>query len=157
MKIAIYPGSFDPITKGHVNIVERASQLFDKVITLVGVNVKKNNLFSEEERLEMARISTAHIPNAEVDAWQGLTVDYAVKHNAVAIIRGIRAVSDYEYEYQVAMTNSKMQPEINTVLLFPDEKYSYLTSSLIRELAQHGKEIEEFIPDCVAEKLREKF
>ena len=155
-RIAIYPGTFDPITNGHIDVIERAGKMFDKVIVIVSINSKKTCLFSESERFEMAKESLKHIKNVTVDFHQGLTVDYARKVNASAIIRGIRAVSDYEYEFQIALMNRKLNPDVNTIFLLPHEKYTYLNSSIIRELSRYGEDVSEFVPEVVAKKLREK-
>ncbi len=156
-KIAIYPGTFDPITNGHIDVIERASNLFHKLIVVVSINSKKQCLFDEEERIFMAKESLKYLPNVEVDSHRGLTVEYAKLKGAVAIIRGIRAVTDYEYELQIAMMNRKMNPDVNTIFFLPNEKYTYLNSSIIRELARYRKVVNEFVPEIVAKKLKEKF
>ncbi|MBI5326544.1 MAG: pantetheine-phosphate adenylyltransferase [Ignavibacteriae bacterium] len=156
-KIAVYPGTFDPITNGHVDVIERASQMFDKIIVVVAVNSKKEVLFSDEERHFMAVQSLKHLANVEVDMHKGLIVDFARSKNAVALIRGIRAMSDFEYEFQLALMNRKLVPEIKTIFLMPHERYTYLNSSIIRELAKYKQDISEFVPDVVFKKLKEKF
>ncbi|MBM2813680.1 MAG: pantetheine-phosphate adenylyltransferase [Ignavibacteria bacterium] len=156
IKIAIYPGTFDPITNGHVDVIERASQMFHKVIVVVAVNSKKSTLFDEQERLEMARQALGHLENIEVDSTTGLTVDFAREKGAKAIIRGIRAISDFEYEFQIALMNRKIEPGIHTVFLMPHEKYTYLNSSIIRELSRYGQDVSEFVPAYVVQKLKEK-
>mgnify|MGYP000882048037 CR=1 FL=1 len=156
-KIAIYPGTFDPVTLGHVDVIERAAKLFDKVYVVIAVNSKKQTLFDEQERLDMVEDSISHITNASALPHQGLTVEIAEEKNAIAIIRGIRAVSDFEFEFQIALMNRKLSPEVHTVLLMPHEKYTYLNSSIVRELAKFGKDTSEFVPQNVAEKLRQKF
>lgn len=156
-KIAIYPGTFDPITNGHVDVIERASQLFDKVIVVISINSKKTTLFSEEERYEMALQSLNHLKNVEIELHKGLTVDFARKKKAKAIIRGIRAISDFEYEFQIALMNRKLEPEVTTIFLMPHEKYTYLNSSIIRELAKYGQNVDEFVSKFVSQKLKEKF
>ncbi|MFH1052457.1 MAG: pantetheine-phosphate adenylyltransferase [bacterium] len=155
-RIAIYPGTFDPITNGHIDVIDRASKMFDKVIVVVAINSKKTCLFSEAERFEMAKESLKHLDNVLVEMHQGLTVDFARKVNASAIIRGIRAVSDYEYEFQIALMNRKLNPDVNTIFLLPHEKYTYLNSSIIRELSLYGEDVAEFVPLAVEEKLKEK-
>ncbi|MFC2132108.1 pantetheine-phosphate adenylyltransferase [Bacteroidota bacterium] len=155
-KIAIYPGTFDPITNGHIDVIERTAQMFDKVIVVVAINSQKTCLFTEEERFEMAKDSLRHIDNVLVDMHQGLTVEYARKADATTIIRGIRAVSDYEYEFQIALMNRKLNPEVNTIFLLPHEKYTYLNSSIVRELSRYGQDVSEFVPPVVAQKLKEK-
>ena len=138
-KIAIYPGSFDPLTNGHLDIIKRASRLFDKVIVAILVNADKSPLFNSQQRLEMLKNSVDQdLPNVQVDTFGGLLVDYALRHNAQVIIRGIRAVSDYEYELQMALMNRRMEPQIETVFMMPAEAYSYLSSRLVREIFQLG-------------------
>lgn len=157
MKIAIYPGSFDPITNGHIDVIERAAKVFDRVYVVIGVNSKKNSLFTQEERLEMVQTSLAHVPAFEVAFHDGLIVDYAVSVGATAIIRGLRSVTDFEFEMQIALMNRKMQPELQTVFLMPHEKYTYLSSSIIREIARYKQNVSEFVPKVVEQKLKEKF
>ncbi|OGU61056.1 MAG: pantetheine-phosphate adenylyltransferase [Ignavibacteria bacterium GWF2_33_9] len=156
-KIAIYPGTFDPITNGHVDVIERAADLFGKVYVVIAVNSQKSTLFSEEERLVMARESLKDLPNVEVITYQGLTVECAIELNAAAIVRGIRAISDYEYELQIALMNRKLAPNVHTVFLLPNEKYTYLNSSIIREIGRYDHDVSEFVPVFVAEKLKEKY
>ena len=156
-RIAIYPGTFDPITNGHIDVIERASSLFDKVIVVVAVNSKKTQLFSDEERKDMAKTALSHLLNVEVDIYQGLLLDYAVQKNASALVRGIRAISDFEYEFQIALMNRKIVPDIKTLFLMPHEKYTYLNSSIIRELASFKQDVSEFVPKNVAEMLKIKF
>jgi pantetheine-phosphate adenylyltransferase len=157
IRIAIYPGTFDPITYGHVDVLERASELFDKVIVVIAVNSSKTTLFSEEERLTMARESLKDIRNIEVIAYQGLTVDCATELGACAIVRGIRAISDYEYELQIALMNRKLAPNVHTLFMLPNEKYTYLNSSIIREIGRYNQDVSEFVPEFVAKKLKEKY
>lgn len=156
-RIAIYPGTFDPITNGHIDVIERASRLFDKVIVLIAVNAKKTSLFTVEEREQMAKLSLKNISNVSVDIHQGLIVDYAKKNQAVALVRGVRAVSDFEYEFQIALMNRKLDSELSTIFMMPHEKYTYLNSSIIRELARLHQNVDEFVPPAVAAKLKEKF
>ncbi len=156
-KIAVYPGSFDPITKGHIDVIERASFIFDKVIVLVGVNSKKTNLFTEDERCHMATQALKHLHNAEVSKHQGLIVEYCRQYKAIAMIRGIRAVSDFEYEFQIALMNRKLEPEVHTVFMMPHEKYTYLNSTIVRELARYQKDTSDFVPEYVSAMLAEKF
>ena len=156
-RIALYPGSFDPITNGHADVIERATQLFDKVIVLVALNAKKNNLFNEDERLEMAKESLKHLNNVEVEKFDGLIVDYAKQRNSIVLIRGLRAVSDFEFEFQIALMNRKIDPDVNTIFMMPHEKYTYLNSSIIRELARLGQDVGDFVSPYTAAKLKEKF
>jgi len=154
---AIYPGTFDPVTNGHLDIIERASKLFDKVIITIAVNSSKKPLFSKEERLDMIKNVTKKYENVSVDVFDGLLVTYAKKKKASVIIRGLRAISDFDYEFQIALTNRKLEPEVNTIFLMPSEKYSFLNSSLVRELASYKANLKEFVPDYVFKKLREKY
>lgn len=156
-KKAVYPGTFDPITLGHIDVISRAAEMFDEVILLIAVNSKKQTLFSEEERLELAAESIKDIPNARAVITHGLTVDSAREHGAVVIIRGVRAVSDFDYEFQIALMNRKLMPEIHTVFLLPHEKYTYLNSSIIRELARYGQDVSDFVPQNVSDMLTKKF
>jgi pantetheine-phosphate adenylyltransferase len=157
MKIAIYPGSFDPITNGHIDVIERATKMFDRVNVVIGINSKKKTLFTENERLEMVEESLSHLPSAQVAFHSGLIVDYAVDIGATAIVRGLRSVTDFEYEMQIALMNRKMQPSLQTVFLMPHEKYTYLNSSIIREIARYKQDVSEFVPEAVEKRLKEKF
>ncbi|HMS34712.1 MAG TPA: pantetheine-phosphate adenylyltransferase [Ignavibacteria bacterium] len=154
---AVYPGTFDPVTNGHLDIIERACELFDKVIVSIAVNPNKNPLFSEKERIDMIKKVTAHLNNVEVDTFKGLLVRNAENKKAGVIIRGLRAISDFEYEFQMSLTNKKLNPDINTVFLMPNEKYSFLSSSLVRELASYDANVKEFLPEYVLNKLKAKF
>jgi pantetheine-phosphate adenylyltransferase len=154
---AIYPGTFDPITNGHIDLIERSAIMFDYVSVIISINSKKTTLFSEEERLEMAKASLRHIPNVEVEIHNGLTVEIAKMKNAIAVIRGIRAVSDFEFEFQIALMNRKIEPTIDTIFMMPHEKYTFLNSSIIRELSRYGQDVSEFVPPPVSKKLKEKF
>lgn len=156
-KLAIYPGTFDPITFGHLDVIQRASELFDIVIVAVLENAAKKPLFTKEERVEMIREAVKSIPNVDVDVFDGLLVEYAKRKGAIAIIRGLRAVSDFEYEFQMALMNRKISNGITTVFLMPHEKYTYLNSSIVRELARLNANVSDFVPQFVAEKLKEKF
>ncbi len=156
MRIAIYPGTFDPITNGHLDILERALRLFDKVIITIARNSAKDPLFSEKERLEMIRRSVRTLKGVEVDSFDGLLVDYARNKKATAVVRGLRAISDFEYELQMALMNRKLDEDFVTVFLMPNEKYTYLNSSIVREIARHGGEVKDFVPPHVLEKLTEK-
>lgn len=156
MKIAIYPGTFDPITYGHVDVVERAREIFDKVIVMVARNTSKVPLFNTKERVDMIKEVVKKYKNVEVESFEGLLVSFARKKKATAIVRGLRAVSDFEYEFQMALTNRKLAKEITTVFLMPHEKYTYLNSSLIREIAMMGGDVSEFIPASVRKALKKK-
>lgn len=156
-KIAIYPGTFDPITNGHIDVIERAATIFNKVYVVVAINSKKATLFDEDEREELARVSLSYIPNVEVVRSHILTVEFARKVGATTIIRGIRAISDFEFEFQIALMNRKLDPEIHTIFLLPNEKYTYLNSSIVRELARYSKDVSEFVPAIVSEKIKLKF
>jgi pantetheine-phosphate adenylyltransferase len=156
-KHAIYPGSFDPITLGHVDVIERAAQMFDRVTVVIARNSKKTPLFDEQERLEMAIESLHHLDNVSVVVHAGLIVDFARDHGASVIVRGIRAVTDFEYEFQIALMNRKLQPQVSTIFLMPHEKYTYLNSSIIRELSRYHQNLTEFVPPIVAERIAKKF
>ncbi len=156
-RIAIYPGTFDPVTNGHVDVAKRAAELFDKVIVCVAVNTLKAPLFTGEERVEMIRESVKDIRNIEVDEFNGLLVDYARRMEARAIVRGLRAVSDFEYEFQMALTNRKLCADIDTVFLMPHENYTYLNSTIVREIARFGGDVGEFVPPHVKLRLLKKF
>jgi pantetheine-phosphate adenylyltransferase len=156
MKTAIYPGTFDPITYGHIDVIERACEIFDKVIVMVARNTSKTALFNVEERVQMIRLVVKKYKNVQVDSFQGLVVDYARRKKATAIVRGLRAVSDFEYEFQMALTNRKLAAEITTVFLMPHEKYTYLNSSLVREIAMMGGEVTDFVPKRVKNELEKK-
>ncbi|GJQ19774.1 MAG: phosphopantetheine adenylyltransferase [Bacteroidia bacterium] len=156
MRIAIYPGTFDPITNGHLDILDRAVKLFDKVIITIARNPSKSPLFSEEERLDMLREATKGHRNVEVDSFEGLLVDYARSKQAAAIVRGLRAISDFEYELQMALMNRKLDAAVETVFLMPNEKYTYLNSSIVREISRHGGDVSEFVPPTVRRSLERK-
>ena len=157
MTTAIYPGSFDPITNGHLDVISRALSLFDKVIVTVADNPAKRPLFTIEERQEMIRQSTADMQGVVVASFTGLVVDHARQHDAVAIIRGLRAISDFEFEFQMALMNRHMAADINTVFLMPHERYTHLNSSIIREIASFGQDVSAYVPEIVAQRLRSKF
>lgn len=157
IRVGVYPGTFDPITQGHLDIVQRALTLFDRVIVLLALNSDKKPLFSAEERLEMITDAVSGMDQVQADQWSGLVVNYCRSVDAQAIIRGLRAVSDFEYEFQIALMNRKQWPPIDTVYLMPDEKYTYLSSSIVREVARHGGRIECFVTPLVKLKLEGKF
>lgn len=153
---AIYPGSFDPVTNGHLDLIERGTKIFDRLIVGVLRNLEKDPLFPLAERLEMLRETTRAWPSVEVDVFDGLLVDYARQRNARVILRGIRAVSDYEYELQMALMNRKLESQIETVFMMPAEAYSYLSSRLVREIARLGGSLEGLVPPVVEQRLRTK-
>jgi len=153
---AIYPGTFDPITNGHLDILSRAAHLFEEVHVVVAVNVRKNTLFTLDERQELIRACTKGMKNVHVSSFQGLTVDCLRRFGAEVVIRGLRAVSDFEYEFQMALMNKKLDANCETVHLMPSEQYTYLNSSVIREIAALGGAVSDFVPPMVEEKLREK-
>lgn len=153
---AIYPGTFDPITNGHSDLVARASKLFDKVIVAVAINPGKKPTFSLQERVELAQQTLNQYSNVEVCGFEGLLVDVAKEKQADVILRGLRAVSDFEHEFQLASMNRKMQPEVETMFLTPAEQFSYISSSLVREIAALGGDVTEFVAPCVLEALRAK-
>lgn len=155
MTTAIYPGTFDPITNGHIDLVMRASKLFDHVIVAVAINPTKAPSFSLEQRVSLAQQSLGHITNVEVTGFEGLLVDVARQKNADVIIRGLRAVSDFEHEFQLAGMNRKMEPDVETLFLTPAEQFSYISSSLVREIAFLGGDVTEFVSPCVAKALKE--
>lgn len=156
-KIALYPGSFDPLTNGHLDIIHRASHLFDEVIVAILINSEKSPLFSANERSTMIQTSLGtEYPNVRVDTFDGLLVDYALQQQARVIIRGIRAVSDYEYELQMALMNRRLEPQIETVFMMPSEAYSYLSSRLVREVCQFGGAISGLVPRKVEKQLLKK-
>src|SRR5438309_8808743 len=154
--VAIYPGSFDPVTNGHLDLIERGEKMFDLLIVAVLRNSEKQPLFTVPERVEMLREVTRDWPNVEVDIFEGLLVDYARRRHAGVILRGIRAVSDYEYELQMALMNRKLEPGLETVFMMPALKYSYLSARLVREIAQHGGPLDGLVPPVVEQKLRAK-
>ncbi len=158
MRKVIYPGTFDPVTYGHIDIVRRAIDLFDGVIVTVAVNPNKSaTLFSAEQRIELLKESLREFDNVWVDSCSGLTVDHAREVGAVGIIRGLRVISDFEFEFQMALMNRKLAGDIATVFLMPHEKYTYLNSSLIRNLASLKSDVSDFVPPCVQEALSNKF
>ena len=153
---AIYPGSFDPVTNGHLDLIDRGTKIFDHLIVAVLRNPEKDPLFSLQERLEMLREVTRPWANVEVDVFDGLLVDYVRRRKATVILRGIRAISDYEYELQMALMNRKLEPQIETVFMMPAETYSYLSSRLVREIALLGGSIQGLVPPAVEQRLRTK-
>jgi pantetheine-phosphate adenylyltransferase len=157
VKIAVYPGTFDPITNGHIDIVKRSLRVFDKIIIAVAPNPKKLPLFSVDERVAMIRESTGQIPNVEVEIFEGLLTDYMKKKKAHAVVRGLRAISDFEHEFLMALMNRKLDSEVETVFMMPSEEYSYVTSSVVKEVASYGGEIKDLVPSVVKQGLKKKF
>ena len=156
MACAIYPGSFDPVTKGHIDIIRRAAKMFDVLTVAVLNNSEKTPLFSVDERVNMLREVCKEIPNVKVDAFSGLTADYSKQQGTDVIIRGLRAITDFEYELQMAQTNRKILPSVDTVFLTTSLEYAYLSSSIVREVAAYGGDIHEFVPSYVAKKVYAK-
>ena len=154
MKIAVYPGTFDHITNGHTDLIQRSLRVFDRVIVAVALNPSKHPLFDLDERVEMVKLATKDIPHVEVEPFSGLLVDYIKQRGARAVIRGLRAVSDFEYELQMALVNRKLDQAFETVFFMPSEEYSYLTSSIIKEVASLGGSLEAFVHPQVAIRLR---
>jgi len=154
--IAIYPGSFDPVTNGHLDLIGRGEKMFDRLIVAVLKNMEKEPLFTVPERVDMLREVTKPFRNVEVDVFQGLLVDYARKRDAAVILRGIRAVSDYEYELQMALMNRKLEPRLETVFMLPGESYSYLSAKLVREIAQLGGPLTGLVPPLVEQRIKTK-
>ena len=156
-QIAIYPGSFDPLTKGHLDIIQRAARIFDHVIVAVSNNPGKKHTFSLAERIQMAELVVRGVPNADVDTYSGLLVDYLKSRKARILIRGLRVVSDMDYEFQLASFNRLMYKAVETVFLMPDEQYTYFASSLVKEVCRRGAPAETFVPAPIARMLRQKF
>ncbi|GAB4251023.1 pantetheine-phosphate adenylyltransferase [Deferrisoma sp.] len=155
--VAVYPGSFDPITNGHVDIIERTAEVFDRVVVLVAVNRDKRTLFSVEERIDLIRRVFADQPKVQVDAFQGLLVEYLRRNGYRVVVRGLRAVSDFEYEFQMALMNRKIYPEMDTFFLASKENYSYVSSRILKEVFELGGCIKDLAPDLVIDALRAKF
>ena len=157
MRRAIYPGSFDPITAGHLDVIHRAARLFDELIVAVAFNDQKQSMFTAEERMALIRENTASVGNIRVASFDTLLVEFARRENAAAVVRGLRAVSDFEFEFQMALMNRKLEPAIETIFLTPREEYTYLSSRIVKEIARLGGNVESFVPPSVARALREKF
>ena len=156
-RIAVYPGSFDPLTRGHLDIIQRASKICDHVIVAVSNNASKRNTFSVSERIEMVEESIRNLPNVDCDTISGLLVDYMKRKKARVLIRGLRVVSDMDYEFQLASFNRRLNKDVETVFLMPDDQYTYLASSMVREIARLGAGTEQFVPSFVARRLKLKF
>ena len=156
MKKAVYPGSFDPITNGHIHIIERAAKLFDEVYVVVLCNPNKKGFFSVEERITLMNQTLSHLDNVKCDAYSGLTIDYARKVEACAMIRGVRTLKDYEYEKDLAAMNALIAPEIESVILFADGKYALISSSMVKELAHFHADYQDYVPNVVYEAMQKK-
>src|SRR5664280_2163439 len=156
MRIAIYPGSFDPPTNGHLDVTERAAKLFDRVIVAVARNESKQPLFNLEERIDLVKDAIRHLPNAEVDSFDCLLVDYVESRSAQAIVRGLRAVSDFEFEFQLALMNRKLDENIETIFMMPKDTYTFLSSRIVKEIARLGGEVSQFVPPNVQTALTKK-
>ena len=156
MSTAIYPGSFDPVTLGHLNIIKRASACFDKVIVCVMVNSKKTGMFTREERVDQLRRATERFPNVEVDSSDELLAAYAKRRGAHVLVKGLRAVSDYEYEVQMALVNRKLNPNLETMFMASSEKYTYLSSTIVKEMARYGADLAEFIPREIVDEVNQR-
>lgn len=156
VRTAVYPGTFDPVTYGHLDIIERASVLYDKVYVAVAGSMDKGPLFSVSERIDMLKKATEKYTNVQVEGFDGLVVNYAISKPVGVVIRGLRMISDFEYEFQMALTNRKLAPQIETVFMMPKESYSYLSSKLIKEVVRLGANVSDFVPKNVADKLKEK-
>lgn len=157
MSVAIYPGSFDPITLGHLDIIKRASQIFDEVVIGVLYNSQKKALFTPEERVAMISDLIKDIPGVKVESFEGLTIDFAHKHGAKVVVRGLRAVTDFEYELQIAQSNNVVSPDIETVFLITSMNYSFLSSTVVREYASYGSDISKFVPESVIPLVESKY
>ncbi|HKD14574.1 MAG TPA: pantetheine-phosphate adenylyltransferase [Candidatus Angelobacter sp.] len=154
---AIYPGSFDPLTNGHLDLIERGSKIFEELIVAILRNAEKDPLFTVSERREMLEKMVKPFPNVRIEVFEGLLVEFAMQKKATVLLRGIRAISDYEYELQMALMNRKLQPELETVFMMPAEAYSYLSSRLVKEIFRLGGSVRGLVPELVEQKLREKF
>jgi pantetheine-phosphate adenylyltransferase len=157
MRTAIYPGSFDPLTNGHLDVVERAAKLFDRVVIAVAKNEGKNPLFTLNERVGLVKKSIAHLPNVEADSFDSLLVEYVVNRKAQAIVRGLRAVSDFEFEFQLALMNRKLNENIETIFMMPKDTYTFLSSRIVKEIARLGGDVGSFVPAHVQTALTQKF
>ena len=156
MRTAVYPGSFDPITNGHLDVIQRAARLFDRVIVAVAINESKNPLFTMAQRKDLTLRAVAHLTNVEVDTFTGLLVDYVGSKGGEAVIRGLRAVSDFEFEFQLALMNRKLNDKVETIFMMPKETYTFISSRMIKEIARLGGDISSFVPAHVGEALRDK-
>ena len=157
MRSVVYPGSFDPLTNGHLDVIRRAARLFDRVIVAVAHNESKQPLFSVEERCEFIRADVAGLPSVEVDSFNGLLVDYVLRRGASAVVRGLRAVSDFEFEFQLALMNRKLNEQVETLFMTPKDTYTFVSSRLVKEVARLGGDVGLFVPPNVQEALRQKY
>lgn len=157
MRVAVYPGSFDPVTLGHLDVIERSAKIVDKLIVGVLNNNSKTPLFSVEERVSMLKEVTKHIPNVEIISFSGLLVDFAQQNNVNIIVRGLRAITDFEYELQLSQTNRIVNPEVDTIFLTTNLQYAYLSSSIVKEVAMYGGDVSRFVPEYVIDKIYNKF
>ena len=159
MRVAIYPGSFDPVTNGHLDVIQRASTLFDELIIAVAFNDQKHKstLFAIDERITLLQETCAHLPRLRVVRLNGLLVDFAKQEKVVAIVRGLRAISDFEFEFQMALMNRKMEPTVETIFMMPKEEFTYISSRIVKEIARLGGNVQSFVPDCVVRALAKKF
>jgi pantetheine-phosphate adenylyltransferase len=155
-KVAVYPGSFDPITNGHLDVIQRAAAMFDQVIIAVAHNPDKTPMFSLRRRLDLVRAATQHLPNVAVDDFQGLLVEYCRKKAATVVVRGLRAVSDFEFEFQMALMNRTLEPNVETIFLMPKDEYTFISSRLVKEIAGLGGDVSKFVPPVVQEALQQK-
>lgn len=153
MKVCVYPGSFDPITYGHLDIIERASKIFDKLIVAVVCNPNKTSAFTLEERVELIKECTKDFNNIEVDSFCGLLIDYLRQKEATVVVKGLRVIADFEYEFQMALLNKNLDPDIETVFMMTNNKYSYISSSMVKEIARFGANIDEFVPIIIKQKV----
>ena len=157
MKRALTPGTFDPITSGHLDVIARASQLVDEVVVAVADSQKKGPLFTLEERVELVRQATAHLPNVRVEHFKGLLVDFAKELDATVVVKGLRAITDFEYEFQMTAMNYQLSPQLETLFIMSPPQYMYLSSSIVREISKMGGDIQQFVPPCVYEALKKKY
>ena len=157
MKRALTPGTFDPITSGHLDVIARASQLVDEVVVAVADSQKKGPLFTLEERVELVRQATAHLSNVRVEPFKGLLVDFAKELDATVVVKGLRAITDFEYEFQMTAMNYQLSPQLETLFIMSPPQYMYLSSSIVREISKMGGDIQQFVPPCVYEALKKKF
>ena len=157
MKRALTPGTFDPITSGHLDVIARASQLVDEVVVAVADSQKKGPLFTLEERVELVRQATAHLSNVRVEPFKGLLVDFAKELGATVVVKGLRAITDFEYEFQMTAMNYQLSPQLETLFIMSPPQYMYLSSSIVREISKMGGDIQQFVPPCVYEALKKKY